>query len=313
MPQVSTVPRTAAASLPNTPGVYRFRDERGKVLYIGRATELRHRVGSYWTNLRGRRHLVRMVAQIARVEAVGCDSVHEAAWLERNLLERSKPRWNRIRGGLEVPIYLRIDRRGGVPRLVVDYGPFGADRPDDVFGPYLGGTQARLAMSGLGRVLPLGYTDERLTGAARDMARIRGVDATDRDTFLATTIAVLRRRPAAIGAVREQLTRQRDRASEGLAFEFAERIQQEIEALDWVVAEQKVTVLTEPDSDVYGWAGDLLVRFEIRGGRLSTWTQRPCRRANAQRFLDRTPDAWRGFADRGAELAARLSAAHDDR
>ena len=263
MPRVSTAPRTAAASLPNAPGVYRFRDERGKVLYIGRATELRHRVGSYWTNLRGRRHLTKMVAQIAQVEAVTCDSSHEAAWLERNLLERSKPRWNRIRGGLEVPIYLRIDRKGSVPRLVVDYGPFGADRPGDVFGPYLGGTQARLAMSGLGRVLPLGYTDERLAGAARDMARIRGVDATDRDTFLATTIAVLQRLPDAVDGVRQQLARQRDRAAEGLAFEFAERIQQEIEAIDWLVAEQKVTVLTEPDSDVYGWADDLLVRFEI--------------------------------------------------
>ncbi|MEV4513187.1 GIY-YIG nuclease family protein [Dactylosporangium sp. NPDC049525] len=307
---MTTAPRTAAASLPNTPGVYRFRDERGKVLYIGRATELRHRVGSYWTNLRGRRHLARMVAQIAQVEAVTCDSVHEAAWLERNLLERSKPRWNRIRGGLEVPIYLRIDRKGGVPRLVVDYGPFGPDRPADVFGPYLGGTQARLAMSGLGRVLPLGYTDERLTGAARDMARIRGVDVTDRDAFLAATIAVLQRRPDAVDSVREQLMRQRDRASEGLAFEFAERIQQEIEAVGWLVAEQKVTVLTEPDSDVYGWADDLLVRFEVRGGRLSTWTQRTCRRANAERYLERTPDSWRPFAARSAELASRLSAAH---
>ena len=142
------------------------------------------------------------------------------------------------------------------------------------------------------------------------MARIRGVDVTDRDTFLATTIAVLRRRPDAVEAVREQLAVQRDRASAGLAFEFAERIQQEIEAIDWLVAEQKATVLTDPDSDVYGWADDLLVRFEIRGGRLSTWTQRSCRRANAQRFLERTPDSWRAFAARSAELSSRLLTAH---
>lgn len=306
---MSTAPRTAVATLPNTCGVYRFRDERGKVLYIGRATELRHRVGSYWSNLRGRRHLKGMVAQIVQVEAVACDSVHEAAWLERNLLERSKPRWNRIRGGLEVPVYVRLDRRGGTPRLLVDHGPHAPDDAD-VYGPYLGGTQARLAVSALGRVLPLGYTGERLTGSERDMARARGVGVADRDLFLATTIAVLHRRPDAVDTVRQQLIRQRDRASEGLAFEFAERIQQEIEAVDWLVAEQKATVLTDPDSDVYGWADDLLVRFEFRGGRLSTWTQRSCRRANAQRYLDRTPDAWRPFADRSAELASRLSAAH---
>lgn len=306
---MTTAARAAAASLPNTPGVYRFRDERGRVLYIGRATELRHRVGSYWTSLRGRRHLSRMVAQIVQVEAVACDSVHEAAWLERNLLERSKPRWNRIRGGLEVPIYLRVDRRG-VPRLVVDYGPFDADCGPDVFGPYLGGTKTRLAVAGLGRVLPLGYTDERLTGAARDMARIRGVDAADRDTLLAATVAVLERRPDAVEAVQRQLVEQRDRAAAGLAFELAERIQQEIEAIDWLVAEQKATVPTDPDSDVYGWAGDLLVRFEVRGGRLATWTQRACRQADARRYLERTPQHWRAFADRSAELASRLSVAH---
>lgn len=289
--------------------MYRFRDERGRVLYIGRATELRHRVGSYWTDLRGRRHLKAMVAQIVQVEAVACDSVHEAAWLERNLLERRKPRWNRVRGGLEVPVYLRLDRRGGIPRLLVDHGPF-APHDADVYGPYLGGTKARLAVSALGRVLPLGYTGERLTGSERDMARVRGVGVTDRDTFLATTVAVLQRRQDAVDTVRQQLIRHRDRASEGLAFEFAERIQQEIEAVDWLVAEQKATVLTDPDSDVYGWADDLLVRFEVRNGRLSTWTQRTCRRANAQRYLDRTPDAWRPFAARSAELASRLLTAH---
>ncbi|MDG6103145.1 GIY-YIG nuclease family protein [Dactylosporangium aurantiacum] len=306
---MTTAARTAAASLPNTPGVYRFRDERDRVLYIGRATELRHRVGSYWTSLRGRRHLSRMVAQIVRVEAVACDSVHEAAWLERNLLERSKPRWNRVRGGLEVPIYLRVDRRGA-PRLVVDHGPFGADRGPDVFGPYLGGTKARLAVAGLGRVLPLGYTDERLTGAARDMARIRGVDAADRETLLAATVAVLQRRPDAVDAVHRLLVEQRDRAAAGLAFELAERIQQELEAIDWLVAEQKATVPTDPDSDVYGWADGLLVRFEVRGGRLATWTQRACREADARRHLDRTPEHWRPFAARSAELSSRLSAAH---
>lgn len=299
--------RAAVASLPGACGVYRFRDERGRVLYIGRATDLRHRVGSYWTSLKGRRHLKAMVAQIARVEAVVCDSVHEAAWLERNLLERSKPRWNRIRGGLEVPVYLTLDRRGGVPRLVVAY--MGEDH-EDVYGPYLGGTQARLAVSGLGRVLPLGYTGVRLTGSERDMARVRGVDVADRDMFLDTTIAVLRRRPDAVEIVRQGLIRQRDRASEGLAFELASRVQQELEAIDWLLAEQKVTVRGGPDCDVYGWAGDLLVRFEVRGGRLSTWTQRPCRRPNAQRYLERTPDAWVPFAARGADLASRLLSAH---
>src|SRR6202167_6297495 len=87
--------RDQAARLPPAPGVYRFRDAAGRVLYLGRATSLRSRVASYWGDLRGRAHLAPMVARVARVEAVACDSAHEAAWLERNLLQAGKPPWHR--------------------------------------------------------------------------------------------------------------------------------------------------------------------------------------------------------------------------
>lgn len=322
---MGAAPRTAIAGLPGGPGVYRFRDARGRALYIGRAADLRHRVGSYWGGLRGRRHLARMVPQIVAIEAVACDSAHEAAWLERNLLERSKPRWNRIRGGLEVPVYIRVDRRPGSVRLVVVHGPLAdaarATRSTmEVFGPYLGGTKARLAVSALDRVLPLGYAGERLTGSERDLARVRGVEVADRDALLATVTAVLHRQPAAVETVRDLLVRQRDRASAGLAFELAGHIQDELEALDWILGEQKVTrpgpSVSPPadpcgptDCDIYGWAEDVLVHFEVRHGRLSAWTQRACSSPAARPYLDRTPVGWRPFADRNAELARRLAGA----
>ncbi|MGH3248992.1 MAG: nucleotide excision repair endonuclease, partial [Trebonia sp.] len=56
--------RDQVALLPLTPGVYRFRDPTGAVLYLGRATSLRRRVASYWGDLRGRAHLNRMMAQV---------------------------------------------------------------------------------------------------------------------------------------------------------------------------------------------------------------------------------------------------------
>jgi GIY-YIG catalytic domain len=91
----------AIAGLPVASGVYRFRDARGGVLYVGRATALRNRVASYWSDLRERGHLAPMVARVTRIEAVTCDSPHEAALLERNLLEASLPPWNRTPGGQE--------------------------------------------------------------------------------------------------------------------------------------------------------------------------------------------------------------------
>ena len=92
-----------------------------------------------------------------------------------------------------------------------------------------------------------------------------------------------------------------------LAFELAARLQQELEALDWVTAEQKVTRPGPADHDACGWSDGTLARFEIRAGRLAGWTLRACGAAAARRHLAATPPEWTAFAQRNAELAARLS------
>jgi excinuclease ABC subunit C len=296
-------PRSAVAHLPAAPGVYRFRDARGRVLYIGRAVDLRRRVGSYWGGLGDRPHLARMVARIARVEAVACDSEHEAAWLERNMLEQQLPYWNRTAGGQEVPVYIRLDSRSGSAGLAMVHSPPAGAR---LFGPYLGGFKVRLAISALHRVLPLAYAADRLSGSERDMARVRGVDPGDRDGLVESVVAVLDRDPTALASLRDELVRRRDRAASGLAFELAARLQAEIEAVDWIASEQKATLLEPHDFDVYGWADGVLVRFEVRGGRLCAWGQRPCAETAAQARIAATPAAWTVFARRNAELAARL-------
>jgi len=69
----------AVRALPAEPGVYRFLDSRGTVLYLGRATALRARVASYWAaDLGDRRHLALMVSRVTRIEAVRCGGRHPA-------------------------------------------------------------------------------------------------------------------------------------------------------------------------------------------------------------------------------------------
>ena len=138
------------------------------------------------------------------------------------------------------------------------------------------------------------------------MARVFGVSAAQRDDLAQTVAAVLDRDPVAVASVGERLSARRDAAAAALAFEFAARLQDEIEALAWVTAEQKVTSATPDDLDVCGWADGLLIRFTVRGGRVSGWTQRACGAAAARRSVDATPAEWARFARRNAELAARL-------
>jgi excinuclease ABC subunit C len=289
-------------ALPAAPGVYRFRDPRDRVLYVGRAVDLRRRVGSYWGELGDRRHLARMVGRIARIEAAVCDSEHEAAWLERNLLERELPRWNRTRGGQEVSVYIGLTGRG----LTVVHSPHRSTHARH-FGPYLGGLKVRHAVSALHRVLPLAYAADKLGGAERDLARVRRIAPGGRAALVETACAVLDREPAAVASLRAELARRRDQASEVLAYELAARLQAEIEAVDWITAEQKVALPEPRDFDVHGWAGGVLVRFEMRGGRLAGWTARARQRDDVRDALAATPDGWAEFAHRNAELAARLA------
>ena len=224
----SSCPEMPAAvrSLPHSPGVYRFVDARGRVLYIGRALDLRRRVASYWGGLRDRRHLQRMIANVQIVQAVVCASGHEAAWLERNLLEAHKPAANRARGGQEVPTLIALRCRGAAADVKAVHTPLAGAWQH--FGPYLGGDQARLAVSGLQRAYSLGYSGERLTGSEMDMARAKGVTRATGAELRQLVCAVLEREPRAVGHLQSALRAHRDRAARALAFELAGRVRDEI-------------------------------------------------------------------------------------
>ena len=286
----------AVALLPASPGVYRFRDARGVALYVGRAADLRRRVSSYWGDLRGRSHLRRMVPQVAAVEALVCVSEHEAAWAERMLLEHRKPRWNRIAGGLENPVYVRVDT--SAPSIAVVHEPPEADGVR-CYGPFLGGTAARLAVAGLARVYPMAYARSHLTGTERDLARIHGVARADANALVEAVDQVLRRDPGAVAAVRSALVARREAAAGCEQYELAARIHEELGGLEWLVAPVR---LFRTDTDLVGVAGGMQVTLAFRSGRLRTWEQsRPTTEMVA-------PPDWASTMTSNALLAATLAA-----
>jgi excinuclease ABC subunit C len=295
----------AVAALPAAPGVYRFRDDSGRVLYVGRAGELRRRVSSYWGDLRDRRHLRRMMLRVARIEALVCDSAHEAAWAERNLLERSLPPWNRIVGGLEVPVSIGLDASPETPRLGLT-SPHRSAPGVRCFGPYLGARKVRLAVSGLERLYPIGHAGPTRTAGERELARLRGGQDRPVAQLASAVESVLDREPRAVAGALAALTARRDAAAGAQAYEAAARLQEEIEAIEWVVAPQRVTTPDEDgDQDVTAWEDGVLVRLRIRNGRLHAWEQEPCSPSVPG---TRAPDGWVPFLRRNAELAARLTA-----
>jgi excinuclease ABC subunit C len=138
--------------LPAKPGVYLFRDERGDVLYVGKAKSLRPRVRSYFQEGRGdnRASIPRLVPRIADLEVIVTGSEVEALHLEQNLVKRHRPPFNvRLRDDKSFP-YIAVTIEDEYPRVM-----FTRERHRRgvlYFGPYANAKKVRETLDVLNRV-----------------------------------------------------------------------------------------------------------------------------------------------------------------
>ncbi|HQL24291.1 MAG TPA: GIY-YIG nuclease family protein, partial [candidate division Zixibacteria bacterium] len=107
-------------NLPSSPGVYLFRDRRGRILYIGKAKILRNRVRSYFQRGNGHEErIARMVAQVADLEVIVTDSEVEALIFEANLVREHKPHYNvNLKDDKHFP-YIKITTNEPFPRVLI--------------------------------------------------------------------------------------------------------------------------------------------------------------------------------------------------
>ncbi|MDK2879651.1 MAG: excinuclease subunit, partial [Thermoanaerobacteraceae bacterium] len=142
------------ASFPERPGVYIMKDKRGKVIYVGKAVSLKHRVRSYFQSSKNLPiKVASMVPRIEDIEYIVTDSEVEALILECNLIKFHRPKYNiLLRDDKQYP-YIKITLNEKFPRLLV----VRRVKKDGAryFGPYANAGAMREAIDVIRKIFPI--------------------------------------------------------------------------------------------------------------------------------------------------------------
>ena len=140
-------------ALPDRPGVYLFKDQEGRVIYVGKALSLRKRVSSYFQPgrpLAGK--LTQLVRQVADIDWIGTGSEAEALLYESSLIKENQPAYNvSLRDDKSYP-YLKVTIEEEFPRLFVGRGP--DDPGTRSIGPFANATLLHQAVAAIRRIIP---------------------------------------------------------------------------------------------------------------------------------------------------------------
>ncbi len=152
--------RHLADRLPSAPGVYVFRDSRGRALYVGTSRDLRARVRSYFTAAETRRRMTEMIGLAESVDAIVCATTLEAQVRELRMIAELKPRYNRRSKTPERALWLKLTveafPRLSLVRQVRDDGA-------DYLGPFTSARTAERALAALHEAVPIRQCSARLS------------------------------------------------------------------------------------------------------------------------------------------------------
>lgn len=261
--------------LPDKPGVYLMKDGHGRIIYVGKAVNLKNRVRSYFQSGRGHSaKTVALVGRIADLEYIVTGSEIEALILECNLIKKHRPKYNiSLRDDKSFP-YVKVTVNEAYPqvyvtrRVVKDGARY--------FGPYTDAGAVHATIALLRRLFPL-RTCRRLDAPrpclqhhiGRCLAPCAGkVDEKNYGEMIKAVCLLLEGRS---DDVVKGLRRRMEKAAENLEFEAAARLRDQVAAVEKVVEKQNI-VTGAGDQDAVGLArsaaGTCAQVFFIRSGKL---------------------------------------------
>jgi excinuclease ABC subunit C len=278
-PEIAPAIQEILDRLPTEPGVYLMKDKKGRIIYVGKASNLRARVRSYFNRSGDSRGFVRLLHRwLGDIETVVTDNEKEALLLENNLIKQHKPRFNVKLVDDKSYLVLRLDPRARYPRLEVGRRMRGDGAR--YFGPYHSATGCRQTLKVVNRHFKLRTcTDQVLNSRKRPCLQyqIKRCDAPCvfdvppeqyAEQVRDVTLFLEGKDDELIARLRERMLR----ASDEEMFEVAAALRDQLRALEQTLQEQHMVSEKFVDQDVIGMhrEGDVLevAVLTVREGKL---------------------------------------------
>ena len=273
------MPQPQLEGIPAKPGCYLMKDEAGKVIYVGKAVNLRSRVRSYFHEAGSDdRKTAELVARVADVEWIVVASELEALILEMNLIKRHRPKYNiRLKDDKRYP-YVRVHWGDPFPKVTMTRQVVGDG--SRYYGPYTSVWAVHQTLDVLRRIFPYLTCDRVISG--QDLRAclyhdiklclapcIGAVGQAGYRDMISDLCGFLEGRTE---PVIQRLHAEMARASGAMEYERAAAIRDQLTAIDRVIEGQKVVSQENFDSDVIAFARDdrsaCVQVFFVRGGKL---------------------------------------------
>ena len=270
-------------ALPTAPGVYLMHNERGDLLYVGKARRLKDRVGSYFNSSVSAK-TADLISHVWRIETRVTRSSLEAALLEAQLIREFKPPFNRMLKSAAPAFFIRIDLMDDYPRLRLTQKI--TTRAGVMYlGPFVGKRGIEHSVRTLARLLGLRNCTGRLHPSADFSPCIYGqmghcsapcnlsIDGTAYEDRVRDAVGFLR--GSRTGSILGGLAKARDQAASAMRFEEANRHHRDLEALATLSSRvsRLSQVVTENNLVIVNGSGDDRVAHVILSGRLAMTRQ----------------------------------------
>ncbi|HAT1180395.1 excinuclease ABC subunit UvrC [Corynebacterium striatum] len=277
-----TTYRPAPGTIPTEPGVYKFRDENRRVIYVGKAKNLRARLSNYFQDITQLHPRTRqMVLTAASVEWTVVASEVEALQLEYTWIKRFDPRFNVMYRDDKTYPMLAVSVGEAVPRAFFYRGP--RRKGVRYFGPYSHAWAVRETLDLLTRVFPMRtcakgvYNRHERLGRPCLLGYIGKCDApcigrVSKAEHRETVNELVSFMNGNTSKVTRELTQRMEEAAENLEFELAARLRDDLGAINKIMEQQAVVFGDGTDADLIAFSSDELEAavqiFHVRNGRI---------------------------------------------